>query len=167
MNRARIRPHPHVQSHDGANPRQLRNGRGRVDSSLDPSHVRARQSDGSGDFGGGQTAGYASVSEVGANGAQVVSSETRSSVDRPFSGSHAVSVTALAHLTLYAELVRPMAVSAKERTGAQPNDEFVVRFEHPMHQLTIERTRESHAARFVVRYVHPMHALHARARPGG
>lgn len=102
MNRARIRAYPHVQSDDGANPRQLRNGRGRVDSSLDSSHVRARQADGSGDFGGRQTAGYPSVSEVGANGAQVVSSETRSSVDRSFSGRHAMSVTALAHLALIA-----------------------------------------------------------------
>jgi len=75
MDRARIRAYPHVQSDDGANPRQLRNGRGRVDSSLDSSHMRARQADGSGDFGGGQTAGDASVSELWANGTQVVSSK--------------------------------------------------------------------------------------------
>ena len=73
--RPRIRADPNVQPDDRANPCELRNGRGGMDRSLDPSHVRARQADGSGDFGRGQTAGDASVSEFGADGAQVVSSE--------------------------------------------------------------------------------------------
>ena len=100
--RPRIRADPHVQSDDRADPSQLRNGRGRVDRTLDPSHMRARQADCSGDFGRRQTAGDASVSEFEPDGAQVVSSKARSSVDRPFSGRHAVSVTGLAHLTLNA-----------------------------------------------------------------
>lgn len=37
--RARIRANPHVQAEDRANPCQLRNRRGGVDGSLDPSNV--------------------------------------------------------------------------------------------------------------------------------
>ena len=97
-----IRADPHVQSDDRANPCQLHNGRGWVDRSLDPSHVRARQAYGSGDLGRGQTASDASVSEFGADGAQVVPSKAPSSVDCPFSWRHAPSLTVLAHLAVNA-----------------------------------------------------------------
>ena len=39
VHRARIRANPHVEADDSANPCQLRNRRGGVDGSLDPSHM--------------------------------------------------------------------------------------------------------------------------------
>ena len=163
----RICADSHVEADNRANPCQLRNGCGGVDSSLDPSHMRARQADGSGDFGRGQTAGDAGASEFRADGAQVMSSESRSSVDSPFSGRHAIERDRTRSLGAQRHLLHPTAVTTNERTGRWPPGYFVVGLEHGMHFLTIERLREPAAARFVVRYGHPMHALRAGALPLG